>query len=110
MAVAIQEKVTALGADFGSLRELARTLGVDVAQISRWKRGGGIDLVNAVRVDLLEFVMSQLLHLYDPQTAREWLSGVNPLLGDRRPIDVIRAGRTSDVVAAIQAELGDTFA
>ena len=110
MAVATQDKVRALGEDFASLREVADVLGVDVAQISRWRRGGGIDEANALRVDLLEFVMAQLLRIYDRQTARDWLFGLNPNLGDRRPLDLIRAGRVHDVIAAVEAEYGDAYA
>jgi uncharacterized protein (DUF2384 family) len=109
MAVATQEKVKALGEDFSSLREVADVLGVDVAQISRWRRGGGIDEANALRVDLLEFVMSQLLRIYDRQTARDWLFGLNPHLGDRRPLDLIRAGRVHEVIAAVEAEYGEGY-
>jgi uncharacterized protein (DUF2384 family) len=110
MAVATQEKVRALGEDFASLREVADILGVDVAQISRWRRGGGIDEANALRVDLLEFVMAQLLRIYDRQTARDWLFGLNPNLADRRPLDLIRAGRVHEVIAAVEAEYGEAYA
>jgi transcriptional regulator with XRE-family HTH domain len=103
MAVATQDKVRALGEDFSSLREVADVLGVDVAQISRWRRGGGIDEANALRVDLLEFVMAQLTRIYDRQTARDWLFGLNPNLGDRRPIDLIRAGRTEELIRLTSA-------
>ena len=65
---------------------------------------------DTTRVDLLEFVMAQLLRIYDRQTARDWLFGLNPNLGDRRPLDLIRAGRVHDVIAAVEAEYGDAYA
>ena len=40
----------------------------------------------------------------------KWLRGTNAHLGDRRPIDVIRQGRLSEVVAAIEAEKAGAFA
>jgi len=40
----------------------------------------------------------------------KWLRGMNAHLGDRRPIDVIRQGRLSEVVAAIEAERAGAFA
>lgn len=46
--------------------------------------------------ELHELVWSNLLRVYEPDTARAWLYGVNPLLGDRRPIDLVRAGRKAD--------------
>jgi len=65
-------------------------------------RGGrGIDLVNAEKVDLLELVMANLLRLYALDAAEIWLRGVNPHLGNRRPIDLIRSGETQAQAASI---------
>jgi len=69
-----------------------------------------MDALNAERVDLLELVWSNLLRLYEPEAARAWLQGVNPNLGDRRPIDLIRAGRAEELMRAIRAERADAFA
>jgi transcriptional regulator with XRE-family HTH domain len=110
MPVATAEKVTALSHDLRSARRLAELLGVSPAQVSRWRRGQGIDLVNAERVDLLELVMSSLLRIHPPEAAEAWLVGLNPQLGDRRPIDLIRAGRAREVIGAIAAERGGSFA
>jgi uncharacterized protein (DUF2384 family) len=110
MPVATAEKVTALSRDLGSQRRLADLLGVSAAQITRWRRGAGIDLLNAERVDLLELVMSSLLRLYEPSAAEQWLLGLNPHLGDRRPIDLIRAGRARDVLDALASERSGSFA
>jgi uncharacterized protein (DUF2384 family) len=73
-------------------------------------RGSGIDPQNAERVDLLELVWSNLLRMYDRDAALAWLFGLNPMLGDRRPIDLIRAGRTEELMRAIRAERSDAFA
>lgn len=110
MAISSAAKVTALSQDFRSQRRLAEVLGVSPAQVTRWRRGGGIDEMNAERVDLLELVMSNLLRLYSPETAERWLLGFNPHLGDRRPIDVVRAGRASELLDAISAERAGSFA
>lgn len=110
MPVAVAQKVSALAEDFGSLRRVAEALGVDAAQVSRWARGGGIDAKNAARVDLLELVVSAIGRLYAPTLVEDWLFGLNPALGDRRPIDVIRAGDLVAVLAAIRAEEGESFA
>ena len=53
---------------------------------------------------------SNLLRLYEREAALAWLFGLNPLLGDRRPIDLIRAGRTEELMRAIRAERSDSFA
>ena len=73
-------------------------------------RGAGIDPLNAEKVDLLELVWSSLLRLYERDAALSWLFGVNPLLGDRRPVDLIRMGRAEELMRAIRAERSDSFA
>lgn len=110
MAVSTAEKVVALSEDFHSQRRLAELLGVSPAQVTRWRRGQGIDELNARRVDLLELVMSSLLRLYSAKTAELWLTGLNPHLGGRRPIDFIRAGRQHELLDAIAQERAGSFA
>ena len=110
MPVQAAVKVEALAKDFGSQRRLADALGVSPAQVTRWRRGQGIDSRNAERIDRLELAMSSLLRLYEPEAAVAWLSGFNAHLGDRRPIDVIRQGRFDDVMSAINQERSGSFA
>lgn len=110
MPVSTQEKVTALTRDFGSQRRLAELLGVNAAQVTRWRRGEGIDDLNAGRVDLLDLVMAHLLRLYSAAAAERWLVGMNPSLGERRPIDLIRRGQTREVLDAIANEQAGSFA
>ena len=110
MPVATAAKVEALRADFRSAAQLADMLGVSRAQVTRWLRGSGIDPLNAEKVDLLELVWSNLLRLYEREAALAWLFGLNPVLGDRRPIDLIREGRTEELMRAIRAERSDSFA
>src|SRR6516162_4868139 len=107
MPVGITQKVEALRADFRSAAQLADILGVSRSQVTRWLRGAGIAPLNAEKVDLLELVWSSLLRLYDRDAALAWLFGVNPTLGDRRPIDLVRAGRAEDLMRAIRAERSD---
>jgi uncharacterized protein (DUF2384 family) len=110
MPVAVVKKVEALRVDFRSAARLADMLGVSRSQVTRWLRGAGIDPLNAEKVDLLELVWSNLLRIYERDAALSWLFGINPLLGDRRPIDLIRAGRAEELMRAIRAERTDTFA
>lgn len=110
MAVATAEKVVALSRDFGSQRRLAEVLDVSPAQITRWRRGQGIDEVNAGRVDLLEMMMASLLRLYAAEAAERWLLGANPSLGGRRPLDLIRRGHAREVLDAIAGERAGSFA
>lgn len=110
MPVATAQKVEALRADFRSAARLADMLGVSRSQVTRWLRGSGIDPLNAEKVDLLELVWSSLLRLYDQDAALAWLFGVNPALGDRQPIELVRSGRTEELMRAIRAERADSFA
>lgn len=110
MPVATAEKVQALSRDFRSQRRLAELLGVSPAQIGRWQRGQGIDPVNADRVDLLEHVMSGLLRIYAPDAAERWLTGLNPQLGDRRPIDLVGSGRARELLDALAVERAGGYA
>ena len=110
MPVSTAEKVQALSRDFGSQRRLADLLGVNPAQITRWRRGEGVDDLNAGRVDLLEIVMASLLRLYTAAAAERWLFGMNPSLSNRRPIDLIRRGQAREVLDAIASERAGNFA
>jgi len=110
MPVAVTKKVEALRDDFRTAARLADLLGVDRSQVTRWLRGAGIDPLNAEKVDLLELVWAGLLRIYERDAALAWLEGMNPTLGDKRPIDLIRSGRTEELMRAIRAERSDTFA
>jgi hypothetical protein len=110
MPVATVRKVEALRADFRSAAQVADLLGVSRSQITRWLRGAGIDPLNAEKVDLLELVWAGLLRVYDRDAALSWLFGVNPRLGDRRPIDLVRAGRAEELMRALRSERADSFA
>src|SRR5438128_2594208 len=110
MPVATAAKVEALRIDFKSAAALADLLGVSRSQVTRWLRGARIDPLNAEKVDLLELVWSSLLRIYEPEAARAWLFGLNPNLADRRPIDLIRTGKTEELMRAIRAERAESFA
>jgi hypothetical protein len=110
MPVATARKVEALRHDFRSSARLADMLGVSRSQVTRWLRGAGIDPLNAEKVDLLDLVWSSVLRLYERDAALEWLFGINPRLGDRRPIDLVRAGRAEELMRVIRAERSDSFA
>ncbi|MEX1127457.1 MAG: helix-turn-helix domain-containing protein [Vicinamibacterales bacterium] len=109
MPIGVIRKVEALRVDFRSAAQVADMLGVSRSQVTRWLRGAGIDPLNAEKVDLLELVWSNLLRLYDREAALSWLFGINPLLGDRRPIDLVRQGRAEELMRAIRAERSDAF-
>jgi uncharacterized protein (DUF2384 family) len=110
MPVNTLRKVVVLSEDFRSQRLIAELLGIAPAQITRWRRGQEIDEIDARRVELLELVMSSLLRLYSPEVAELWLLGLNPHLADRRPIDLVRTGRSHELLEAISLEQAGSFA
>ncbi len=110
MPVATAAKVEALSVDFRSQAALAEILGVSRSRVTRWLQNEGIDDLNAEKVDLLELAWSALLRVYEPAAAREWLLGINPDPGDRRPIDFIRQRRLEDVLHAIRAAQAESYA
>jgi len=110
MPVATARKVEALRDDFRSAAQLADLLGVHRSQITRWLAGAGIDPLNAERIDLLEMVWANLLRLYEREAALAWLTGMNPHLGDRRPIDLVRMGKIEELLSAIRQERAGSFA
>lgn len=95
---------------FSSDAELARVLEVHRSQISRWRRGEPAEPANEERLRDLDVVVSLLSGFLDEIAIPEWLHGFNAHLGDRRPIDVLRMGRLSEVVAAIEAERSGAYA
>ena len=110
MPVGTARKVEALRDDFRSAAQLADMLGVNRSQITRWLRGAGIDPLNAEKD---RPARARLVDAAADLRARRravWLFGVNPRLGDRRPIDLVRGGRTEELMRAIRAERSDSFA
>lgn len=81
MAVADRiERVTAVfGADL-----VARTLGVNRSQPSRWRSGRErVSSENLMALIELDYVASRLLTLLHPDAIGLWLDGENPFVGGR---------------------------
>jgi hypothetical protein len=90
--------------------DLARSLGVHRSAVVRWKRGEAPAPRNWEQLVGLDAVVSLLEGFLELASIPKWLRGLNAHLGERRPIDVIRQGRLSEVVAAIEAEKAGAFA
>jgi transcriptional regulator with XRE-family HTH domain len=107
--VAVREKLQAVTKDLGSQARVARALGVSPSRVSRWLRTEEPDALNRRKLEGVEFVLSRLLGLYQRDTAIKWLQGINPQLGDRRPIELLAAGRITDVLQAIDADEAESY-
>lgn len=89
---------------FSSDAKLAEALGVDRAQVKRWREGAtepGPE--KAERVIGLDAAVALLSRYLEPTSIPKWLMGTNAHLGDRRPVDLLRQGNLSEVIAAIEA-------
>lgn len=90
--------------------DLARSLGVHRSAVVRWKRGEAPAAKNWEQLVGLDTIVSLLEGFLEETSIAKWLRGTNAHLSDRRPIDVIRQGRLSEVIAAIEAEKAGAFA
>lgn len=107
MPVHAREKLRALTHDLGTQARVARLLGVDPSRVHRWLRTEEPDPANRRKLDGVEFILARLLDLYERETAVKWLEGFNAHLGNRRPVDLLAAGRVAEVLQAVEsAETG----
>lgn len=94
----------------GSDAAVADVLDVSRAQPRRWREGQVPDPENRDRIIGLDAVIALLSGYLAESSIPKWLHGVNAHLDDRRPISVLREGRVSDVIAAIEAQKSGAFA
>jgi len=95
---------------FATDAELADVLGVDRAQPSRWRAGQAPDPHNREKLVALDTVIELLSTYLSPTSIPKWLNGVNAHLGNRRPLEVLRNGHLSEVIAAIESEKSGAYA
>jgi hypothetical protein len=105
-----RQKLATLVADMGSQAQVARALEVDRSRVSRWLADEEPDRDNLLKLEAVEFVLSRLQLTYQRATALKWLYGLNPHLGDARPIDLLARGRVSEVLRAIEADETGAYA
>jgi transcriptional regulator with XRE-family HTH domain len=92
-------------------REVARIVGVDPAQVSRWRTGGQVpEAGNADRLAALSIVVEILSRWLHPASIASWLQGSNAHLGDRSPAFMIRHDHVADVIAALEADEAGAYA
>jgi hypothetical protein len=105
-----QARFASARAAFASDAELAQALGADRSRAARWKAGEPMDDARWRHLEALDITVALLRGWLEPATIPKWLHGLNAHLGHRRPLDVLRDGRLSEVVAAIEAEKSGAFA
>ena len=103
-------RYTSVRRAFPSDAALAQALHVDRSRVARWKKGEAPSPEHAEQLLRLDTVVSLLVGFLEAEVVPDWLQGVNAHLGHRRPLDVLREGRLSEVIAAIEAEKSGAFA
>lgn len=87
---------------FNSDAQVARALGVNPAQVTRWRRGQEPDELNADRLAGLDAVVEMLDGYLSPSRIPKWLAGANANLGERSPLAALRAGDLPAVIGAVR--------
>jgi hypothetical protein len=106
----VEGRIASARRAFSSDSEIATALGVDRSQLSRWKAGQSPDDMNRDKLVGLDATVELLSGFLSERTIHKWLMSPNAHLANRRPISVLRANRTSEVIAAIEAEKSGAFA
>jgi len=88
-----------------SRSELAGALGASARTVERWRAGQTYPQHEArERLAELVGVEAHLVETFDdPESGSAWLRSANPYLGGLTPLEVVRAGRTDRVEAALEA-------
>jgi transcriptional regulator with XRE-family HTH domain len=104
MSAAIMRVIDHLRTD-GALqgKDVANIMSVSPATVSRWASGKATPDIHAQTVMAsLRYVVDRLSDFYTPDEARLWLHAPHPQLKGARAIDLIKAGRTDEVLLAIE--------
>jgi hypothetical protein len=95
---------------FPSDAAIAEFAGIDRSRVTRFKQGKNLEPETSALLDAVGVTVTQLRGFLDDAAIPEWLRGVNAHLAHRTPLDVLRTGRLSEVIAAIEAEKSGAFA
>lgn len=83
--------------------EVATITGVKVRQVQHWASGAHRPQGDAKdRLLELHYIVDRLRDVYKPEGVDIWIHGRNRDLGGQKPIDLLRAGRFEDVLAAVE--------
>jgi transcriptional regulator with XRE-family HTH domain len=90
--------------------DVANVTSVSPATVSRWTSGKAFpDPRTQLLISDLRYVVDRLGEFYSPEETRLWLYAKHRLLSDERPIDLIHAGRTDELLTVIESLDQNTF-
>ena len=105
MATAVEKTIDDLKTG-GALSgvDVANVADVSKATVSRWSNGKGTPHTKTQLVlSDLRYVVDSLAEMYSPDEVRVWLYSRNNLLKGASAMDLIHAGETDQVLAAIES-------
>ena len=94
----------------GGASQVADLAEVDRSRVSRWHEGELPTAENRDKILALFLIRERLQHVMTPTTAAKWLTGLNALLGNRRPVDLLRKNRIAEVLAALEQTQSSSYA
>lgn len=107
----LQMKVRSASEALGGQAKLASFVGVDRSQPTRWADGETAPSAAVVKtVTDLEFIVARARMVWPDVVVSDWLTGHNAFLDGATPLDMIRAGRTSEVLDAIDGADAGVYA
>lgn len=84
--------------------DVANIAAVSPATVSRWTSGASVPHPKTqLLISDLRYVVDRLAEIYDPNETRIWLYSKHRLLNGERAIDLIRNGRTDEVLGVIES-------
>jgi uncharacterized protein (DUF2384 family) len=95
----------------GNQARVAELLDVDKSSVTRWLQKEDLPgPANEERITALRYVIVRLMRFLKGPVAIDWLMGVNAHLGNKRPVDLLRHGRVTEVLSAIEQADHGAFA
>jgi putative toxin-antitoxin system antitoxin component (TIGR02293 family) len=90
--------------------DIARVMDTNPRTVARWMQRKSAPRPDA-RERILELVavLEHLSEVLRPQPAHDWLFTPNPLLDHYKPVDLLRAGESREVLGAIDALAENVF-
>jgi hypothetical protein len=87
---------------FGRQSKLADLFSTSTASVSRWLNKEDTPQPEfAEKILGVSYIVYRLSNLLEPEAVHAWLHGVNDHLHHQKPIDLIRQGRLTDVISAL---------
>lgn len=109
--VILQAKAANVVTRLGGPSNVAKLLQVAKSQPGRWVRGVEAPSERPAKHLLdLDYALSRLEQVYDPDTATTWLTSPNAFLEGARPVDVLLTDGPAAVIEAIDATAAGSYA